>query len=89
MGFIVTVPLAGSVALSKVRVPPLVVLSLPATVPLTGLSSSVVLVSGAAVRSTTGVTTTVIVLVVVSPLGSVTITSKVSVPCQSLLGTYS
>ena len=73
-GFIVTVPLAGSVALSKVKVPLLVVLSLPATEPLTGVSSFVMLVSGAAVRSTTGLTVMVTVSVLLSPdAGSVTV----------------
>ena len=56
--------------MAKVRVPPLVVLSLPATEPLTGVSSLVVLVSSCAVRSLSAPTVIVTVRVRLSPVSS-------------------
>ena len=71
--FTVTVPLLGLLALAYVNVPPEVVLSFATTEPLTEVSSLVVLLSFAALKSKTGVTVmmSVLILPTVVPASSV------------------
>ena len=73
---IVTVPFAPCVTAVTTGVPSNV--SLPSTVVVTAVSSSVVAVSAA--MSASGVTVTSITCVVVKPWSSVTVTVKLSLP---------